>query len=342
MNKNKKTAVILFNLGGPSDLNAVKPFLFNLFYDPAIIPLPNPFRYFLAKFISWKRENTAKEIYSHIGGKSPILEETNAQAQALEAELKEHGRYKVFVCMRYWHPLSSETAKAVKEYAPDEILLLPLYPQLSTSTSTSSINDWEKAIANEYNGAPPKSKTLCCYPNNDGFVSAYSQLLTEELQKTDMQQPPTVLFSAHGLPVRNIEKGDPYQHQVEVSVAKIVDNLHQQGLTNFEHIICYQSKVGNLKWLEPSTEDVIKELSAKSKAIIIVPIAFVSEHSETLVELDIEYKEIAQELGCPNYVRIPAVSTHTNFITGLKNMCLSEKNNFKCPNNFKGCYCFKN
>lgn len=303
-----KKAVVLFNLGGPDSLENVQPFLFNLFNDKAIIALPNPFRRLLAGFISKKRNEKAQGIYSKIGGKSPIVELTNKQAAALQAELGSD--YKVFVCMRYWHPMSAEVAAKVREYAPDEIILLPLYPQFSTTTTGSSITDFAKHKFN----AP--IKTIGCYPLNEDFLQAHIDLLKPAIE----QHPDArVLFSAHGLPEKVIAKGDPYQKHVEQSSGEIAKRL---GLKDWK--ICYQSKVGPLPWLKPNSADEIEQAGKDGKDIILVPISFVSEHSETLVELDMDFRDLAAESNVKHYIRIPALGTHPSYIKCLAELCREE------------------
>jgi ferrochelatase len=340
---NKKYAVVLFNLGGPDSLDAVEPFLFNLFYDPAIISVPNPIRFFLAKLISKRRAPHAKEIYKHMGGKSPIRELTIEQAESLEKELNQSGmgEYKVFISMRYWHPFSSETVTEVKKYNPDEVLLLPLYPQFSTSTTGSSIRNWQEESKKQ--GLSAASKVIGCYSTNTGFVKAYAELIKEKYQEAAKFGTPKLLFSAHGLPVKLIKAGDPYQNQVEKSTAAIVKELN---IENLDYIITYQSKVGPLEWLTPSTDSIIEQTAKEGRVIIIVPVAFVSEHSETLVELDIEYRELAEKNGAKGYFRVPAVATHSTFIKGLAELCLKANANIApgfgeeyCADKFKKCIC---
>lgn len=332
-----KKAVILFNLGGPDSLDAVKPFLFNLFYDKNIITIPNPMRFFLAKLISKKRTPIAQEIYKLIGNKSPILEETQRQAVVLEEVLNrsqpnhfpdgEGIIYKTFVSMRYWHPFSYEVIEAIKESAPDEIILLPLYPQYSTTTSKSSIDDWQKVA--KKNGLNIPTKIIYNYHLDEDFINAHVNKIRpyyeEEKGKTDKLR---ILFSAHGLPEKIINAGDPYQKQVEQTAASIVENLAINGL---DWKICYQSRVGPLKWIGPSTDDEIKIAGQSGYTVIIVPIAFVSEHSETLVELDIEYKHLAYENGVKNYIRVPALGSDEGFINALvnnvKNQVMDKKKN---------------
>ena len=341
----KKVAVVLFNLGGPDKLSAVKPFLFNLFYDPAIISVPRPLRYLLAKFISTKREKTAREIYSHLGGRSPILELTKLQAKQLEKMLeKENDDYRVFVSMRYWRPLPQETLKEVINWAPDESILLPLYPQYSSTTSGSSLYSWKKETEKQSFSIP--TKTICCYPESEKFILAHvkgvKKILTQVKIKYNSLSNTILLFSAHGLPEKIIKSGDPYQAQVESTVKAIVEKIEDKTLN---HIICYQSKVGPLRWIGPPTEEEIIKASRDKKNIIIVPIAFVSEHSETLVELDIEYKKIAKSYGCLDYYRVPALGTNVDFIEALSDLVkLKNKNKSNilnkkiCSKEYKKCF----
>ncbi len=315
-----RTAVILFNLGGPDDLKAVKPFLFNLFNDKAIIRVPQPFRFILASIISTIRAKKARSIYQCMGGKSPILDQTVAQANALEKILSVKGQYKVFVCMRYWHPMSDIVAMKVKSYMPERIILLPLYPQYSTTTTASSVAHWDKAAAKAGLSNIP-TKLICCYHDDYGFAAAHVQLIKDIYWKAAENGKPRVLFSAHGLPKKVIKAGDPYQEQVEDSVARIVQILSIEG---FDHRICYQSKVGPMQWIGPSTEEEILEAGKDGVPIVVVPIAFVSEHSETLVELDVEYRELASEHGVPSYWRVPALGCEPYYIQTLADLCLGK------------------
>ncbi len=340
----KKTAVILFNLGGPDEPKAVKPFLFNLFSDPAIINLPHYLRWLVAKIISSRRAVTASNIYNKIGGKSPILELTNLQAKALEERLCEQDKeseYKVFVSMRYWHPMSNTVVRNVKNYAPDHIILLPLYPQFSTTTTESSFKDWD-AAAKSVGLYVPTTK-ICCFPTDLGFVAAHAKLIKDAYWKASETGKPRVLFSAHGLPEKVIEKGDPYQWQVEKTVAMITQVL---AIEDLDYSVCYQSKVGMLKWIEPSIDSEIKRAGDEKIPLLIVPVSFVSEHSETLVELDIEYCHIAEKAGVTGYVRVPALGVEPLFIEALSDLCLNTdkgeeicsftKGHF-CPRTFEKC-----
>ena len=339
-----KKAVILFNLGGPDNLENVEPFLFNLFYDPAILNLPKFLRFPLAKLIANRRAPTAKKIYQELGGASPILKLTKKQASALEFKLNQDdssSKYKCFIVMRCWHPRAQNVVKDVINYNPDEVILMPLYPQYSAATSGSSIKEWNDICVE--NGFKVKTSTICCYPTDKNFVQAHKD---EIMKKIDDLNNFKLIFSAHGLPEKNIKKGDPYQWQVEQSVNKIVESLNIKDL---DWILSYQSRVGPLKWIGPSTDDVIIENSKLGKHIVLVPIAFVSEHSETLVELDIEYKELADKNGCKNYSRVPALGTNENYIKSMSNLIINKKDyNFneklfppkiQCPNQFKKCPC---
>ena len=334
-----KKAVILFNLGGPDKLESVEPFLFNLFNDPAIISIPSIFRYPLAKIISKRRAPIAKNIYKEIGNKSPILELTQDQAKSLENTLAIKGDYKCFVVMRCWHPRAVNVIKEVKIYNPEEIILLPLYPQFSASTSGSSIKEWNDLCKKE--NYKVKTKTICCYPTEDSFLESHANLIKKTIKNLENKDF-KLLFSAHGLPEIKIKKGDPYQWQVEQTVEGIMSKLTNE---NPDHIISYQSRVGPLKWIGPSTDEIIIKYSKEKKGIVIVPVAFVSEHSETLVELDIEYKKLAEKNGCSFYKRVPALGIEESFINGLSELVLQKetKGNFvssvMCPDKFKKCPC---
>tara|TARA_B100000700_G_scaffold162501_1_gene179857 strand:- start:455 stop:1471 length:1017 start_codon:yes stop_codon:yes gene_type:complete len=336
-----KKAVILFNLGGPDKLESVEPFLFNLFNDPAIISIPSIIRYPLAKIISKRRTPIAKDIYKEIGNRSPILELTQKQSESLENNLKKKGDYKCFVVMRCWHPRASEVIKKVKEYNPEEIILLPLYPQYSASTSGSSINEWNDLCEKE--NYKVKTKTICCYPTESNFVKSHANLIKKTINNLDNKNF-KLLFSAHGLPESKIKKGDPYQWQVEKTVESIMSELIKE---NLDFLISYQSRVGPLKWIGPSTDEAIIKYSREKKGIVIVPVAFVSEHSETLVELDIEYKKLAEKNGCSFYKRVPALGIEENFIKGLTELILQKekKGNFvssvTCPNKYVKCPCLE-
>ena len=306
----RRIAVVLFNLGGPDDQASVKPFLFNLFSDPAIIGLPQPFRRALARLISSRREKGAQANYALMGGGSPLLPETRRQAAALAealAGLLPGDEVRAFIAMRYWSPLTGETAAEVEAFGPDEIVLLPLYPQFSTTTTQSSLKAWREA----YTG-PGVSRAVCCYPEAPGWIEAQADGVRAKLAEA-ADRPVRVLFSAHGIPESLIaRKGDPYQEQIESTCAAIAARA---GLTDWS--ICYQSRVGPMKWLGPSTPDAIAEAGRDGVGVVVAPVAFVSEHIETLVELDIEYAELAHDLGVTPYLRSPAVGVARPFIQTL-------------------------
>jgi ferrochelatase len=312
-----KVAIVLFNLGGPDSPAAVEPFLRNLFNDPAIIGAPGIIRGPLAWFIARRRAPVAQAIYARIGGRSPILPQTEAQARALERLLagrQPDTEFRAFVSMRYWHPFSDVTASTVKAWNPDRVILLPLYPQMSTATSESSVKDWFESATRAGIRAP--TRVVCCYPTQAGFVEAAATLIRESIDKVG-GRPYRLLFSAHGLPEKVIRRGDPYQWQVEQSAEAIVRQL---ALHDLDWSICYQSRVGPLKWIGPSTDSEIQRAGRDSTAVVLFPVAFVSEHSETLVELDIEYRELAHKSGVPAFHRVATVGIHDAFIGGLASL----------------------
>ena len=308
----RRVAVVLFNLGGPDDQASVKPFLFNLFSDPAIIGLPNPFRAVLARLISSRRERSAQANYALMGGGSPLLPESRRQAEALAQVLTgllPGDVVQTFIAMRYWSPLTEQTAAEVAAFAPDEIVLLPLYPQFSTTTTQSSLKAWRETYA-----GPGVSRTVCCYPEAPGWIESQADGVRAKLAEAG-DRPVRVLFSAHGIPESLIaKKGDPYQEQIESTCAAIAARA---GLAEGAWTICYQSRVGPMKWLGPSTPDAIAQAGRDGVGVLVAPVAFVSEHIETLVELDIEYAELAHEQGVTPYLRSPAVGVAAPFIQTL-------------------------
>lgn len=312
-----KTAIILFNLGGPDALSAVKPFLFNLFNDPAILRMPALPRYLLAKLISTLRNKKARDIYTRMGGRSPILPNTIAQAHALEVALNNQGlNTKTFVCMRYWHPMSSEVVHAVHNFAPERIILLPLYPQFSTTTTQSSFDDWDNAWK-QANLPDIQTDRIGCYPIDKNMIHAFTQLSLPIIHDASAYGRPLILFSAHGLPQSVIDDGDPYQHHVEQTAKHLKAELINRLGDVFDATVCYQSKVGPKKWITPATDQVIEDAAQQKRPIIVVPIAFVSDHSETLVELDQDYRDLALQRGSPYYGRVPSLACHHLFIDAL-------------------------
>tara|TARA_B100000029_G_scaffold53844_1_gene48856 strand:- start:14 stop:754 length:741 start_codon:yes stop_codon:yes gene_type:complete len=241
--------------------------------------------------------------------------------------------------MRCWHPRAADVIKKVKSYNPKEIILLPLYPQFSATTSGSSINEWKELC--EKQNYKVKTKIICCYPTEDNFIESHASLIKKVIKKLNNRNF-KLIFSAHGLPESKIRKGDPYQWQIQETVKGIMLKLEGE---NLDHVITYQSRVGPMKWIGPSTDEEIVKYSKEKKGLVLVPVAFVSEHSETLVELDIEYKKLAEKNGCSFYKRVPALGVEENFIKGLAKLVLKkeERGNFvsslTCPNKFAKCPC---
>ncbi len=347
-----KIAVVFFNLGAPDKIESVRPFLRNLFLDPAIIRLPFLLRFPLALLISTLRTRQATKIYATLGGRSPLLENTKKQVAALEQNLQKirSEKVKAFIAMRYWHPLSCDTVNEVKKWCPSQVILVPLYPQFSSSTTASSLRLWTRCA--RARGLKCKTKVLCCYPDAPGFVEAISNNIKELLQQEKSfagQKPLRILFSAHGVPQKFVDRGDPYQHQMEKTVAAIVQSLKLSASNDWK--LCYQSRVGPMKWLQPYTEDEIRRAGSERRPLLVVPIAFVSEHSETLYELDKEYFEIAIKSKVPIYLRAATVGVSSSFIIGLSSAISarldsptsasvsSYENKRICPRGFSNCPC---
>ncbi|MGH7045748.1 MAG: ferrochelatase [Stellaceae bacterium] len=307
----RRTAIVLMNLGGPDSLAAVEPFLFNLFNDPAIIRLPAPLRWPLARLIARGRARVARGIYQRLGGSSPLLANTELQARALEVMLGEG--YRAFVAMRYWHPTSAAAASAVADWNPDQITCLPLYPQFSTTTTGSSLAAWNHAAAAQ--GLDRPTRIVSCYPAEPGLVETIAELIRPELGGSNpAAKPPRLLLTAHGLPLRIVRAGDPYPGQVEQTARAVVSALDWPGL---DWQLCYQSRVGPLEWLSPATDSEIRRAGAECVPLVVAPISFVSEHSETLVELDHDYRNLALASGVPAYRRVATVGTAPRFIAAL-------------------------
>lgn len=307
-----RIAVVLMNLGGPESLDAVEPFLRNLFRDPAIIRAPAPVRLLLGRWIARRRGPEAREIYRTLGGRSPLLQETEAQAAALTAALADVGTVEVAIAMRYWQPMSEAAARAVAGFGPDRVVLLPLYPQFSTTTTASSLAAWHAAA--KVAGITAPTRAVCCYAQAEGLIEAHAALIAPLLDAAAESGTPRLLLSAHGLPKSVVARGDPYQWQVEETARRIVARIGRDGL---DWRVCYQSKVGPLKWLEPSTLVEIERAGRERVPLVLAPVAFVSEHSETLVELDVTCRELAEGAGVPAYHRVPALGTHEAFIAAL-------------------------
>jgi ferrochelatase len=306
-----RRAIVLMNLGAPDSLAAVRPFLTNLFSDPAIIALPGILRWPLSRIIARGREKTATDIYAYLGGSSPLLANTEAQARALDAILGEGS--KCFVAMRYWHPLIGATVAAVKAWRPDEIVLLPLYPQFSTTTTASAVTEWRRQARGQALECP--TRIVAPYPTAPGFIAALAGLIAPVVDRAlrpDM--PVRLLFSAHGLPLKIVAAGDPYPQQIAETAAAVVAALARPGL---DWLVAYQSRVGPLAWLGPSVDDEIRRAGRDRVALVVAPVSFVSEHSETLVELDRDYRRLAEECGVPGFYRVPTVGTDPAFIAAL-------------------------
>ena len=311
----RRLAVVLFNLGGPDRPQAVRPFLFNLFADPAIIALPGPVRLALAALVSGLRAKSARASYARLGGASPLVPETEAQAGALQICLDQaltQTETKVFIAMRYWKPLTRDTAAQVAAFAPDEVVLAPLYPQFSTTTTGSSLRAWREA----YTGSG-QVRAVCCYPNLTALIHAHAERILQVWREAGSPWPIRLLFSAHGLPETVVAKGDPYQAQVEATAVAVLERLRADTGKDWDWRVCYQSRVGPMKWLGPYTIHAIEDAGAEGMGVLISPIAFVSEHIETLVELDHDYASLADRVGCPVYLRAPALGIEQSFIDGL-------------------------
>jgi len=339
----KKLAIVVFNLGGPDSPEAVRPFLRNLFRDPAIIQAPGPIREGLAWLISTLRDKSARENYAKMGGGSPLLPETQKQIEALQSALDTDlpdYEIKIWPAMRYWHPFVEEAVRHVEAWGPDQTILLPLYPQFSTTTTGSSLTAWQQASGGE-------AQTIGCYPVQPDLVKAHADLIRQTWEKAGRPQNCRLLFSAHGLPQKIVDAGDPYQWQVEQTCKAVSEALPE--LEDWQ--VCYQSRVGPLKWIGPSTEEAIEGAAKDGKSIILTPIAFVSEHIETLVELDEEYAEFAAEHGVGTYLRVPALGDHPDFIRSMAVMvrdALGKPADVRacsgdriCPAEFSQCPCHK-
>jgi len=306
----ERIAVVLFNLGGPDGPDAVQPFLKNLFSDPAIIRSPAPVRWFVSRLISKSRAPSARENYAKMGGGSPLLPETRKQAAALDAELARRGMTaKSFIAMRYWKPYAADAVSEVITWGASKVILLPLYPQFSTTTTASSLKSWREA-------GGPVGVAVCCYPDASKFIAAHAKKLIAAWEGAGRPSNVRALMSAHGLPKIVVESGDPYQWQVERTVATLKPLLP----ADWEIEICYQSRVGPLKWIEPATDDAIRKAATDGKSILVAPVAFVSEHIETLVELDIDYRHVAKEAGAKTYIRAPALGVEPGFIEALADL----------------------
>lgn len=342
----ERLAILVFSLGGPDSPAAVRPFLFNLFNDRYIIPLPQPARWLIARTISGLRAKKSRGYYARLGGRSVLLPETEAQANALADAAKPYAKtVRSFVFMRYWHPMAPEVVAQLKAYAPTRIVAVPMYPQYSTTTTGTSVDALTREARAQ--GLTTPFEVICCFPTTAGFIApmvamiaaAYGQMQGE----IQVARKPRVLLTAHGLPEKTIAAGDPYQWQVEQTAAAVVAGL---GIADLDWRVCYQSRVGPAKWIGPSTEEEIRRAGRDGVPLIVAPISFVSEHVETLVELDETMRDLATEAGVPAYRRIPAVRTDPRFVAtlagfigfleGRKTPC-SDTGARLCPARFGAC-----
>ncbi|MFW9264030.1 ferrochelatase [Nostoc sp. KVJ20] len=322
-----RVGVLLLNLGGPDKLEDVGPFLYNLFSDPEIIRLP--FRWLqkpLAWFIATRRTRTSQENYKQIGGGSPLRRITEAQGEALKEQLGFLGQeVDIYVGMRYWHPYTEEAIAQISQDKVEHLVILPLYPQFSISTSGSSFRLLEKLWQEDPKLQPIDYTVIPSWYKQPGYLQAMAQLIAQELEQFPNPDEVHIFFSAHGVPKSYVEEaGDPYQAEIEECTALIMQTLNRPNA----HTLAYQSRVGPVEWLQPYTEDALKELGAEGvKDLVVVPISFVSEHIETLQEIDIEYREVAEESGIHNFRRVPAPNTHPVFINALAELVIDALRN---------------
>jgi ferrochelatase len=313
---NETIGVVLLNLGGPDSLDAVEPFLYNLFCDPDIIDFPGSFlfRKRLAKLISKRRAPMVLRQYEEIGGRSPLKEHTLRQAALLEEKLNQRVPAKVYAAMRYWKPSTDEALDAIERDGVRKVVLLPLYPQFSKATTTSSFTEWERRVKER--GLHLDYTLIESYYEHPTYIDAFVERVRAGLKRfpADVRDNVYILFSAHGTPMKLVRQGDPYSHQI----AKTVEAIMGSGQFKQPHTLCYQSKVGPLKWLTPSTPDTIADLAAKGvKNMLLVPVAFTSDHLETLFELGIEYRRQAKERGVTQYEVTKGLNNSPKFIDAL-------------------------
>ncbi|HLZ40234.1 MAG TPA: ferrochelatase, partial [Candidatus Sulfotelmatobacter sp.] len=308
----RRVGIVLFQLGGPDTLEAIEPFLYNLFCDPDIIDFPfaRIGRKALAKLISTTRARKVQHHYSTIGGGSPIRRHTERQARALETDLRNQGLdAHCFVAMRYWHPFTWEAIEQLRAAECDEIVLLPLYPQYSSTTTGSSLNEWQRRFSDDL----PVHRVETFY-RDPMYLDAVIEKVNQALSRFPDPERPELVFSAHSVPLSVIEKGDPYQRQIEDTVRLL---MNRGGWLN-THRLCYQSKVGASKWLQPSLHHTLKQLSLEQvREICVVPVAFVSDHVETLAEIDHEARHEAQRLGFTQFEMSAGLNDSPKFIQAL-------------------------
>jgi ferrochelatase len=314
---NERIGVLLFNLGGPDKLDDVRPFLLNLFSDPDIIRLPwRAMQKPLAWLIATQRYKKSQSYYRQIGGGSPLRKITEDQARALEVELERRGMAaRTYVAMRYWHPFTEDALHDIEKHGITRLVILPLYPQFSVSTTGSSLNRMN-ALFGERDRKPPSIEVILSWQTDPAYISALSDSVISEVAAfPDLDPSAThIVFSAHSVPVKYIEDGDPYLDQTRETVEAVMNKIGRSR----PHSLSFQSKVGPVKWLEPSTDLMIRKLAEEGvKQVLLVPISFVSEHIETLYELDILYRDVAAEVGIEHYRRVPALNCRPDFIAAM-------------------------
>jgi ferrochelatase len=323
-----KLGVVLFQLGGPDSLEAIEPFLYNLFCDPDIIDFPfaRIARQPLARLIATTRARHVRSHYAEIGGRSPILEFTRRQARALEAELRRDCDARVVVAMRYSHPFTAEAVRELEAHRPEEVVLLPLYPQYSRTTTGSSLNEWKRRFQPE--GWNPRVHVVTEFYEDLGYIHAVVESVHGSLAEFDNPAEVDMVFSAHSVPMAVIDAGDPYQRQIERSV----ELVWRQGRWPGRRHLCYQSKVGASKWLQPSMHATLKRLAGQgSRRVLVIPISFVSDHVETLHEIDIEHRAQALALGIEEYRMVPGLNDAPRFIGVLGRLVRARVTQLSAP-----------
>jgi len=329
MKQDRTVGVVLFQLGGPDSLDTIEPFLYNLFCDPDIIDFPfaKIARKPLARLISSNRARKVQSHYAEIGGKSPILEYTTQQARALENELSKTLPSRVFVAMRYWHPLTEVALRAAEDASVDELILLPLYPQYSRTTTGSSLNEWNRQVVNSPLREVPV-KIIREFYAHPAYLDAVIEKMQISLSKFNPGEELYLLFSAHSVPINVIETGDPYQKQIEATVELVM----RRGGWSYPHSVCYQSKVGASKWLQPSLHETLRELATRGiRSLLVIPIAFVSDHVETLNEIDLEARKEALDLGIERFEMMPGLNDSPKFIEALSELVLTAVGGERTP-----------
>ncbi len=320
--RSKRVGIVLFQLGGPDTLDAIEPFLFNLFCDPDIIDFPfaRVGRKALAKLISTTRAKKVQHHYSVIGGGSPIRKFTEQQAGALQRHLLDRGvDAHCFVAMRYWHPFTAEAIAQIETVGCDRLVLLPLYPQYSSTTTGSSLNEWNRLYQRD---DVPVSVVEEFYRNPLSIEALTAQVETT-LRRFDSPSQPVLVFSAHSVPLAVVERGDPYQRQIEDTVALVMHQMRRAGWSN-PYRLCYQSKVGANRWLQPTLRSTLRAIAADGvKSVCVVPVSFVSDHVETLGEIDHEAREQAKELGITQFHMMPGLNDSPRFIAAMAGIVLS-------------------